>query len=131
MVYSGFPFMFRTFLVAASCLASSFAASETIVGAGSTFVYPAIARWAELYKAKTTHTINYQSVGSGAGIRQIKEKTIDFGASDKPLTAEELEKAGLTQFPVIIGGVVPVVNIPGINRRSVSKNIFRKHQKME
>jgi phosphate transport system substrate-binding protein len=87
---------------------------STAVGAGSTFVYPAISRWAEMYKAQTGNVINYQSIGSGAGIRQIKEKTIDFGASDKPLKKEELDQFGLAQFPVIIGGVVPVVNLEGI-----------------
>lgn len=94
---------------------STFAEDKiSIVGAGSSFVYPAISRWAELYKAQTGHSVNYQSIGSGAGIRQIKGKTVDFGASDKPLKKEELDAAGLTQFPVVIGGIVPVVNLDNI-----------------
>ena len=85
-----------------------------ITGAGATFPYPIYAKWAEAYKAKTGNGMNYQSIGSGGGIKQIQAKTVDFGASDKPLTPEELSKGGLMQFPAIIGGVVPVVNIEGI-----------------
>lgn len=116
MTQSRFNPLFRNVVIALAALSSplALADSTTVVGAGSTFVYPAISRWAELFKAQTGNIINYQSVGSGAGIRQIKEKTVDFGATDKPLKTDELDKAGLTQFPVIIGGVVPVVNIEGI-----------------
>ena len=93
-------------------------ASQTIAadltGAGATFPYPIYAKWAEAYKAATGIGLNYQSIGSGGGIRQIKAKTVDFGASDMPLKPEELEKEGLMQFPAIIGGVVPVFNIDGI-----------------
>jgi phosphate transport system substrate-binding protein len=85
-----------------------------ITGAGATFPYPIYAKWAEAYKAKAGVGMNYQSIGSGGGIAQIKAKTVDFGASDMPLKAEDLQAAGLTQFPAIIGGVVPVVNIDGI-----------------
>ncbi len=85
-----------------------------ITGAGATFPYPIYAKWAEAYKAKTGTGMNYQSIGSGGGIKQIQAKTVDFGASDKPLTVEELNKSGLMQFPAIIGGVVPVVNIDGV-----------------
>jgi phosphate transport system substrate-binding protein len=85
-----------------------------ITGAGATFPYPIYAKWAEAYKAKASVGMNYQSIGSGGGIAQIKAKTVDFGASDMPLKAEDLQAAGLTQFPAIIGGVVPVVNIDGI-----------------
>ncbi|MEW5943079.1 MAG: phosphate ABC transporter substrate-binding protein PstS [Pseudomonadota bacterium] len=85
-----------------------------IVGAGATFPFPVYAKWAEAYKAKTGIGMNYQSIGSGGGIKQIQAKTVDFGASDKPLKPEQLEKDGLIQFPTVIGGVVPVVNIPGI-----------------
>ena len=88
-------------------------ASEA-TGAGSTFVYPILSKWAEAYRQKTDLQINYQSIGSGGGIAQIKKKTVDFGASDMPLKPEELEAAGLTQFPIVIGGDVPVVNLPGI-----------------
>jgi phosphate transport system substrate-binding protein len=85
-----------------------------ITGAGATFPYPIYAKWAEAYKQKTGVGMNYQSIGSGGGIAQIKAKTVDFGASDMPLKPEDLQAAGLMQFPAIIGGVVPVVNIEGV-----------------
>lgn len=85
-----------------------------ITGAGATFPYPIYAKWAEAYKAKTGTGMNYQSIGSGGGIKQIQAKTVDFGASDKPLTLEELNKHGLMQFPAVMGGVVPIVNIEGV-----------------
>ncbi len=90
------------------------ASAADLTGAGATFPYPIYAKWAEAYKAATGIGLNYQSIGSGGGIRQIKAKTVDFGASDMPLKPEELEKEGLTQFPAIIGGVVPVINLDGI-----------------
>ncbi len=88
--------------------------NSLISGAGATFPYPVYAKWAQAYANKTGVKMNYQSIGSGGGIKQIKARTVDFGASDAPLKAEELEKAGLMQFPMIMGGVVPVVNVPGI-----------------
>ncbi|HKJ94694.1 MAG TPA: phosphate ABC transporter substrate-binding protein PstS [Gammaproteobacteria bacterium] len=87
---------------------------DKITGAGSSFVYPILSKWATAYQKKTGVQLNYQSIGSGGGIKQIKAKTVDFGASDAPLTKKELEQSGLMQFPVIVGGVVPVVNVPGI-----------------
>jgi phosphate transport system substrate-binding protein len=90
------------------------ALAADITGAGATFPYPIYAKWAEAYKAKTGHSMNYQSIGSSGGIKQIKAKTVDFGATDAPMSAEDLEKDGLVQFPAIIGGVVAVVNIDGI-----------------
>jgi phosphate transport system substrate-binding protein len=93
---------------------SSAAGAADITGAGATFPYPVYAKWAEAYKSKTGTGMNYQSIGSGGGIKQIKAKTVDFGASDAPLKAEELEKDGLVQFPAVMGGVVPVVNIEGV-----------------
>jgi phosphate transport system substrate-binding protein len=84
-----------------------------ITGAGSTFVYPILSRWSADYSKGGGDRINYQSIGSGGGIAQIKAATVDFGATDKPLSPEELGQAGLAQFPVVIGGVVPVVNIAG------------------
>ena len=90
------------------------AMATDISGAGATFPYPVYAKWAEAYKAKTGRGLNYQSIGSGGGIKQIKADTVTFGASDKPLEPKELNESGLMQFPMIIGGVVPVVNIPGI-----------------
>ena len=108
--------MRRAALAAATLLVASaaFAAVNTINGAGATFPYPIYGKWAEAYKAKTGVGMNYQSIGSGGGIKQIKAKTVDFGASDKPLKAEELNKAGLLQFPMVMGGVVPVINVKGI-----------------
>lgn len=85
-----------------------------ITGAGATFPYPIYSKWAEAYKAKTGVGLNYQSIGSGGGIKQIKAKTVDFGASDMPLKPEVLEKDGLMQFPAVIGGVVPVINVEGL-----------------
>lgn len=86
----------------------------TITGAGATFIYPLISRWSSDYNQATGARVNYQSIGSGGGIAQIKAGTVDFGSSDKPLSTEELEQAGLGQFPSAIGGVVPVVNVEGI-----------------
>ena len=88
--------------------------AQEITGAGATFPAPVYAKWADAYYKATGAKINYQSVGSGAGIKQIKSKTVDFGASDAPLQDEELSKEGLVQFPTVLGGVVPVVNIEGI-----------------
>lgn len=88
--------------------------AANITGAGASFPYPIYAKWAEEYKKKNDIQINYQSIGSGAGIKQIKAKIVDFGASDMPLTIEELNKNDLFQFPAIMGGVVPVVNVAGV-----------------
>jgi len=105
----------RGILAAATiALFVSGASAVDITGAGATFPYPIYAKWAEAYKQKTGVGMNYQSIGSGGGIAQIKAKTVDFGASDMPLKPEDLQAAGLMQFPAIIGGVVPVVNIEGI-----------------
>ncbi|HEX4737701.1 MAG TPA: phosphate ABC transporter substrate-binding protein PstS [Allosphingosinicella sp.] len=91
------------------------AASGGITGAGSTFVYPVLSAWSADYSQSNGTKVNYQSIGSGGGIAQIKAGTVDFGASDKPLDPKELASSGLVQFPVVIGGVVPVVNIAGID----------------
>jgi phosphate transport system substrate-binding protein len=109
---------FRTSVFAASAVAL-LAASQSgmavdITGAGATFPYPIYAKWAEAYKQKTGVGLNYQSIGSGGGIKQIRAKTVDFGASDAPLKADELAKDGLIQFPMVMGGVVPVVNVDGV-----------------
>ena len=107
--------LLASIIVGISALAASTSAlAVDMTGAGATFPYPVYAKWAESYKKATGNGLNYQSVGSGAGIKQIKAKTVDFGASDKPLGAEELESSGLMQFPAIMGGVVTVVNIDGI-----------------
>src|SRR5580658_9952197 len=90
------------------------ASADDISGAGATFPYPIYAKWAEAYKAATGIGLNYQSIGSGGGIKQITAKTVDFGASDMPLKPDMLAKDGLQQFPPVIGGEVLVVNIPGV-----------------
>lgn len=95
-------------------LACGAALAQDVTGAGATFPAPLYAKWADSYNKVTGARINYQSVGSGAGLKQIRGKTVDFGASDMPLKDEELQKDGLIQFPTVIGGVVPVVNIVGI-----------------
>jgi phosphate transport system substrate-binding protein len=106
----------RSFLLlaASASFAVATAADAGVTGAGSTFVYPVLSRWAADFKKAGGDEINYQSIGSGGGIAQIKAATVDFGATDKPLTPAELSTAGLAQFPVVVGGIVPVVNVPGI-----------------
>ena len=111
--------MFKSlkFRVAALALATSFAAgafAADVTGAGSSFVYPVLSKWSSAYASETGKQVNYQSIGSGGGIAQIKAGTVDFGASDKPLPADELKKFGLGQFPIVIGGIVPVINVPGV-----------------
>ncbi|WP_298829958.1 phosphate ABC transporter substrate-binding protein PstS [uncultured Piscinibacter sp.] len=95
-------------------MSSGLALSQDITGAGATFPNPIYSKWADAYNKATGARLNYQSIGSGGGIKQIKAKTVDFGASDMPLKDEDLAKDGLIQFPMVIGGVVPVVNIKGI-----------------
>jgi phosphate transport system substrate-binding protein len=116
----GFMRSFKLQLVACSLLAAGLAVSQAaisadITGAGATFPYPIYAKWADAYKQQTGVGLNYQSIGSGGGIKQIRSKTVDFGASDAPLKADELDKDGLLQFPMVMGGVVPVVNLDGVN----------------
>ncbi len=100
-------------MIATSAFASPSLAAD-ISGAGATFPYPIYAKWADAYKKDTGIGLNYQSIGSGGGIKQIKAKTVTFGASDAPLSGEDLEKIGLAQFPMVMGGIVPVVNVEGI-----------------
>ena len=107
----------RIALMAAACAAigmSGAARAIEISGAGATFPYPVYAKWAEAYKAKTGTSMNYQSIGSGGGIKQIIAKTVDFGASDMPMKPEDLDKNGLVQWPQVMGGVVLVINLQGI-----------------
>jgi phosphate transport system substrate-binding protein len=99
-------------LLAATVIAPAHALD--ISGAGATFPYPIYAKWADAYKKETGVGLNYQSIGSGGGIKQIKAKTVTFGASDAPLPSKELDESGLVQFPMVMGGIVPVVNIDGI-----------------
>ena len=106
-----------TTLAAAGMLAAvAFAPANAadISGAGATFPYPIYAKWADAYKKETGNGLNYQSIGSGGGIKQIKAKTVTFGASDAPLPGKELDEAGLAQFPMVMGGIVPVVNLDGV-----------------
>ena len=100
--------------LASSLLISASAFAAEITGAGATFPYPIYAKWAEAYKTQTGNEMNYQSIGSGGGIKQIQNRTVDFGASDMPMKPEELEKSGLLQFPTVIGGDVPVINLTGV-----------------
>ena len=109
-------------IAAAALAAAAFVAPASaldISGAGATFPYPIYAKWADAYKKETGSGLNYQSIGSGGGIKQIQAKTVTFGASDMPLKGEQLEKDGLVQFPTVMGGVVPVVNIEGIKSGDV------------
>jgi len=109
-------------LLAITCALSFSASAADITGAGATFPYPIYAKWAESYKKATGSGMNYQSIGSGGGIKQIKAKTVDFGASDMPLPAADLDKAGLLQFPAVMGGVVPVLNLDGVKPGQLKMN---------
>ncbi len=111
--------MFRILRAALGALliagaATAVQAADSITGAGATFPAPVYAKWAEMYKAQTGAGLNYQSIGSGGGIRQITANTVDFGATDKPLKPDDLATNGFIQFPTVVGGVVPVVNLPGV-----------------
>ena len=106
----------KTMLAAAMSLVAVLpAAAQQITGAGSTFVYPVLSSWSEAYSHVKPVQVNYQSIGSGGGIAQIKAATVDFGATDAPLPSDQLKAAGLAQFPSVIGGIVPVVNIDGVD----------------
>jgi phosphate transport system substrate-binding protein len=109
--------MFKKFTVAlgTTLLAAGVVQAADLSGAGATFPAPVYSKWAAAYEDYTGNQLNYQAIGSGGGIKQIKAKTVDFGASDKPLKPEELDAAGLYQFPTVIGGVVPVTNVPGLH----------------
>jgi phosphate transport system substrate-binding protein len=104
----------RSTLVALLAAGSGLVSAQEMTGAGASFPAPLYSKWADAYNKATGARLNYQSVGSGAGLNQIRAKTVDFGASDMPLNDEQLAKDGLVQFPTVIGGVVPVVNIAGI-----------------
>ena len=105
----------RMILALTGILVATATMAADISGAGATFPFPIYAKWADTYKKETGNTLNYQSIGSGAGIKQILAKTVTFGASDMPLTKEELDKNGLVQFPTVIGGNVVVVNLDGVS----------------
>ena len=112
----------RSRVLAAAVLAATLstgAQAAEITGAGATFIYPLLSKWSDDYNKATGHRVNYQSIGSGGGIAQIKAGTVDFGSSDKPLPPKELAASGLVQFPSAIGGVVPVVNLAGLKAGSM------------
>ncbi|MGA8154951.1 MAG: phosphate ABC transporter substrate-binding protein PstS [Rhodoplanes sp.] len=108
--------LYRSFIAAGAIAFAAITSAHAaeISGAGATFPYPIYAKWADAYKKETDIGLNYQSIGSGGGIKQIKAKTVTFGASDKPLPGKELDSIGLAQFPMVMGGIVPVVNLAGI-----------------
>ena len=109
-----FSNLIKSTLIAGGIAGASLCYAGQITGAGATFPAPMYTKWAEAYKGQTGTLINYQPIGSGGGVKQIQAKTVDFGASDDPVASEALEKSGLAQFPAVIGGVVPVVNLKGV-----------------
>ncbi len=104
----------KTIVAAGLVAASTSAFAADITGAGSTFVFPILSKWADAYKKESGNGINYQSIGSGGGIKQIQAKTVTFGATDMPLKVEQLDKDGLVQWPMVMGAIVPVVNLEGV-----------------
>jgi phosphate transport system substrate-binding protein len=104
----------KTIVAAGLVAASTSAFAADITGAGATFPFPVYSKWADAYKKETGNGLNYQSIGSGAGIKQIQARTVTFGATDAPLKAEQLEKGGLVQWPMVMGAIVPVVNLAGV-----------------
>lgn len=111
--------LFKSVIGAAALAFGLNAAAIDITGAGASFPYPIYAKWAEAYKAATGNSLNYQSIGSSGGIKQIRAKTVDFGATDDPISAAELDKDGMIQFPAIMGGVVAIYNLPGIENGKI------------
>lgn len=108
------PLTIRVAAAVAASLFSMAAGATDVTGAGSSFVYPVLSKWSASFAESTGHHVNYQSIGSGGGIAQIKAGTVDFGASDKPLSGDDLKHNGLGQFPIVIGGIVPVIHVEGI-----------------
>ena len=105
---------FKTIIAAGLVAVATPAFAADITGAGSTFIFPVLSKWADAYKKDSGNGVNYQSIGSGAGIKQIEAKTVTFGATDAPLKSDQLQKDGLAQWPMIMGGIVPVVNVEGV-----------------
>lgn len=107
---------FKCFILVFVALAAAMSTSRAaeITGAGATFPFPIYAKWADEYKKETGTGLNYQSIGSSAGVKQIQAKTVTFGATDAPLTADQLKKEGLVQWPMVLGGIVPIVNLPNV-----------------
>ena len=106
--------LMRAAAIAIVAFTGASAQAADITGAGATFPFPIYSKWADAYKKETGNGLNYQSIGSGAGIKQIQAKTVTFGATDMPLKADELKKSGLVQWPMVMGGIVPVVNLEGV-----------------
>jgi phosphate transport system substrate-binding protein len=106
---------FKAIVAAGLVAASTSTRAADVTGAGSSFIYPVLSKWADAYKTASGNAINYQSIGSGAGIKQIQASTVTFGATDAPLKADQLDKSGLAQWPMIMGAIVPVVNLEGVN----------------
>ena len=106
---------FKAIVAAGLVAASTSAMAADVTGAGSSFIYPVLSKWADAYKTASGNAVNYQSIGSGAGIKQIQASTVTFGATDAPLKADQLDKSGLAQWPMIMGAIVPVVNLEGVN----------------
>ena len=106
---------FKAIVAAGLVAASTSAMAADVTGAGSSFIYPVLSKWADAYKTASGNAINYQSIGSGAGIKQIQASTVTFGATDAPLKADQLDKSGLAQWPMIMGAIVPVVNLEGVS----------------
>ena len=106
---------FKAIVAAGLVAASTSTRAADVTGAGSSFIYPVLSKWADAYKTASGNAINYQSIGSGAGIKQIQASTVTFGATDAPLRADQLDKNGLAQWPMIMGAIVPVVNLEGVN----------------
>ena len=106
----------KTIVAAGLVAASTSAYAADITGAGSTFIYPVLSKWADAYKKESGNWVNYQSIGSGAGIKQIEAKTVTFGATDTPLKPDQLEKDGLAQWPMMMGGIVPATKVTTLPR---------------
>ncbi|NDH09331.1 MAG: phosphate ABC transporter substrate-binding protein PstS [Gammaproteobacteria bacterium] len=116
----------RFIAVAAATLISTAAFAVEVTGAGATFPQPIYMKWAEGYKKATSNVINYQGIGSGAGIKQIEAKTVNFGATDIPVKTEDLEKKGQVQFPMIVGGIVPIINLKDVDHLTLTTDILAK-----
>ena len=116
----------RFIAVAAATLISTAAFAVEVTGAGATFPQPIYVKWADGYKKATGNVINYQGIGSGAGIKQIEAKTVNFGATDIPVKPEDLEKKGQVQFPMIVGGIVPIINLKEVNNHTLNVDIIAK-----
>jgi phosphate transport system substrate-binding protein len=116
----------RFIAVAAATLINTAAFAVEVTGAGATFPYPIYMKWAEGYKKATNNVINYQGIGSGAGIKQIESKTVNFGATDIPVKPEDLEKKGQVQFPMVVGGIVPIINLKDVDHLTLNVDILAK-----